>query len=602
MQQTISRSGTTGRPPQGAESEGRAPGTSVGEDPQHPGSPSISERSVWVRPGESALCMRLFEPDAGSGSRGTVVLAPPMGREWMSAHLVIRQLALRLAAHGWTVARVAWRGAGDSSPIAEPDVVAGWADDLVETAREARRLCGTAQLPLHVIGYRLGAAVAAQAAAHFDTAVLWEPCSGRSFLRQWHRVRRVWMGDVPEADGVDLLALRLDDEQAAGLEALPDPAKHLPCADGVRLFKEDDPRRARVMYAADPLSVRVHFDVLDDLIARIPRSPLRETQPRLRGCARNEIERDGRRIVEDLVEVDPGGWPAVLVGPAEDSRDAQERLPVLMLSAASEPADCGGLWAAASREFAAEGRVCLRMDRHRSGDHSPAGQDRIPVPFSTAMAVSTRAAARWLEHRTGGPIAGIGVSAGAWALLRAMNEKALGAPAPRQELLLAVNMTDWRADMDRHAWERDVLDADAEYLESQRSRAQAKGIEGLTPRDELPEGARDWRGLTMRWTPYPVWHLLGRLRIRDLPEHLLDPAASRTRVVAMVGETDLGRLARNRVTRAMQRMRRAGHPVDIVLLAHVDHGVLTHVGQRAVIDAARRELLRAEARRAGARS
>ncbi|MEL0525910.1 hypothetical protein, partial [Neisseria gonorrhoeae] len=83
-----------------------------------------------------------------------------------------------------------------------------------------------------------------------------------------------------------------------------------------------------------------------------------------------------------------------------------------------------------------------------------------------------------------------------------------------------------------------------------------------------------------------------------LPEHLLDPAARRTRVVAMVGPSDLRRLARNRVTRAMHRMRRAGHPVEIHLLAKVDHGVLTHVGQRSVIDSARHELSRADARRA----
>lgn len=593
MRQTISETGTV-RPIR----RGAAPAPWTGERLSRPDGLSISERSVWVRPGADALCVRLFEPEAAVGSRGTVVLAPPMGREWMTSHLPIRQLALRLATQGWTVARVAWRGAGDSSPLEDRDVASAWMADLVETAEEAQHLAGTGHLPIHVIGYRLGAAVAGLASQHFDSTVLWEPCGGRVFLKQWHRVRRVWMNDVPEDGGVDLLALHLDHEQAVSLERLPDPSKQMKSAPGVRILKESDPRRAKVMYAVDPLSARVHFDVLDEVIDLLPDSPLGRIQPRQSGCRRNVLHRGGRAIFEELTEIGTGGWPGVLTGPLVTDVFERAALPVLMVSAASEPADCGGLWAVASRDFAAEGRLCLRADRHHSGDHSPIGQDRLAVPFSTAMAVSTRCAALWLEQRSGGPIAGIGVSAGAWALLRAMNEKALGTPAPRQAVLLAVNITDWRADMDRHAWERNLLDADAEYLASQKPRPQAKGIEGLSPRDQSLEEPIDWRAAAMSWTPYPLWNLLGMLKVRDLPEHLLDPAARRTRVVAMVGPSDLRRLARNRVTRAMHRMRRAGNPVEIHLLEKVDHGVLTHGGQRSVIDSARHELSRADARRA----
>lgn len=595
MQQTISGIGLTG-----ASGGADAPASPASEAAAVPGDLAVSERSVWMRPGASALCVRLFEPDGGR-SRGTIVLAPPMGREWMSSHLVIRQLALRLAHQGWTVARLAWRGAGESSPMEAPDVVAAWTDDLILTAQEAQRLCGTAGLPLNVIGYRVGASLAGRVAEHFDTSVLWEPCGGCAFVRQWHRVRRVWMGDVAEHGGVDLLALHLDEAQAACLETLPDPTQRLRDVRGVHVIREADLSRARAMYAVDPLSVRVHFDVLDEVIARIPHSPLVETDPALPGCTVNVLQHAGREVFEELVEVEPGCWPAVLTGPREDSGDP-DALPVLMVSAASEPADCGGLWVTASRELAAEGRLCLRADRQHCGDHGPAGADRIPVPFSTAMAVSTRAAALWLTHRAGGPIAGIGISAGAWALLRALNEEAMGAPAPQCEVLMAVNLTDWRADMDRHAWERDLLDADADQRDSQKPRAQAKGIEGLSPRDERLESEGDWRGLAMRWTPYPAWRLLGLLGLRDLPEHLVGPAAARTRIVAMVGPQDLARLVRNRVTRAMHRMRQVGHPVDVVLLADVDHGALTRTGQRSVIEAARRELRRAEARRAGARS
>lgn len=576
-----------------------------------PGSPSelsdILERSVWARPGDQALCVRIFEP-RGQMSRGTVVLAPPMGREWMSSHVVIRQLALRLAAGGWTVARVAWRGSGDSAILREPDAVTAWEADILETAQEAQRLCGTGGHPLHLIGYRLGAALAARVAEQFETTMLWEPCGGRVFLRQWHRARRVWMEDVPEGDGVDALALWLTAEQAASVEALPDPVKSREGVGGdaqrVLVWKEADPRRAKVMYAVDPLSVRVHDDVLDDLIALLPESAPMPVAARQSGRTVNILEQDGVRVAEELLEIEPGGWPAVLSGPVDAQGELILRgdlLPVLLVSAAAEPADCGGLWTAAARQYAARGRVCLRADRQHCGDHGLFGEHRLPIPFSDAAAAATRQHALWFQRRVGGPIAGAGLSAGGWALLRALNEQVLGGHAPDLRVVMAINTTDWRAEMHRHAWERELLDGDADYQDTQKLRGQAKGIEGLSPTDAAPASQLDWKGLAMGLLPYPLWRLLGLLRIRDIPELLIDPAAGRTRVVSMVGSTDLSRLARGRVTRAFHRMRRKGHPIDIVVLDEVDHGVLTERGHQSVRAAVERELDRADARLAAGR-
>lgn len=566
----------------------------------------VLERSVWIRPGDQALCTRLFEPRSGT-SRGTVVLAPPMGREWMSSHIVIRQLALSLASRGWTVARVTWRGCGDSAELREGDAVAAWQADILETARETQLLCGTQGRPVHLIGYRLGASLAAGVVKSFGTTVLWEPCGGRSFLRQWHRARRVWMSDVPEGDGVDALALWLSAEQAASLEALPDPSRFSGTGDDshrVHIWKESDARRAKVMFAVDPLSVRVHADALDVLVGLLPASDLSPTAARSPGRTVNVLERHGARIAEELLDIAPGGWPAVLSGPADDQGRVILRgdgLPALLVSAAAEPADCGGLWTRAARRYAALGRVCLRADRQHCGDHGAIGEQRLPMPFSDDTAASTRQQALWLQHRVGGPIAGVGLSAGGWALLRALNGRALSGPVPDLRVLMAINTTDWRAEMHRHAWERDLLDGDADYRSTQKKRSRAQGVEGLSPADEAPGAGRDWKGVAMGVMPYPLWRLLGILQVRDIPENLINPAAPRTRVVSMVGAADLSLLHRNRVTRAFHRMRRRGHRIDIVVLGDVDHGVLTERGHHSVVEAVLHELRRADAQLAGGR-
>lgn len=560
-----------------------------------------TERSVWTRPGPEALCTRLFEPTLRGDnqrplSKGTVVLAPPMGREWMSSHVVVRQLAMALARDGWSVARVCWRGSGDSMPLTGDDAVSLWGRDILDTADHAEQLCGTRGHRRVVIGYRIGAALAATVADSFDHAVFWEPVSGRQFLRQWSRTRRVWMSDIPVGDGTDLLGLWLDDKQAASLDRLTAPVAgqsthHI--NDGPQnrsswtVYTEGDVKRAKVMYGADPLSVRVHHDVLRDVMKLLPTMEPVPTTQRLAGGTVNTTVLNGVQISEEIVTVPNGGWPGVLTGPAgAGGFPSNPRMfaPALMVSAAAEPADCAGLWPETARQMAALGRMSLRSDRTGCGDHSPFGEDKLPVPMSDACARSTRDQGLWLQARGGGvPLVGVGVSAGGWTLMRMLNERVFGPRLPDVHMVLALNTSDWRAEMRRHEWERDLLDADADRVAANKAAARAKGLEGMNSRHGPSPDTWDWRGFVMRNLPAVLWRLLGSLKIRDVPENLVKPAVRNTRLVQIIGEEDRKRMYRGRVFRALHDVRKKGFQVDVIVDQNIDHAVLTKTGQEHAI-------------------
>lgn len=110
--------------------------------------------------------------------RAAAVLCHPMFEEKKSAHLVLVDLARRLAAEGCAVLRFDFRGCGDSAGAADAIDPADWLTD-VETALSvaAFRCPGK---PLGLLGLRLGATLAALAAGRAAAVrpaclVLWEP-------------------------------------------------------------------------------------------------------------------------------------------------------------------------------------------------------------------------------------------------------------------------------------------------------------------------------------------------------------------------------------------------------------------------------------------
>jgi pimeloyl-ACP methyl ester carboxylesterase len=129
----------------------------------------------------------IHDPAAASiAAKRGAVLCHPWGAEYLHAHRSMRQLAIRLSAAGFHTLRFDFFGTGDSAgEMAEADL-AGWEDNVEDAVEELKNIAGVSQVTL--IGLRLGATLAARAAAKFPrdigALVLWDPIlSGDAYLR-----------------------------------------------------------------------------------------------------------------------------------------------------------------------------------------------------------------------------------------------------------------------------------------------------------------------------------------------------------------------------------------------------------------------------------
>ncbi|WP_240625031.1 hypothetical protein [Kocuria tytonicola] len=441
---------------------------------------------MWTGTGSSATFTWLHTPENGR-ARGLVVLAPPAGREHVQGYRALRQLAMLLTGAGYCVARVSYRGVGDSHALRPgDDLLQEWLRNVLDAAQQAREVCGIEELPVYGIGYRVGAGLLSMLSEHFDHVIAWEPVSGKAFANQWSRLRRATLPEIPTGDGVDLMGLWLTDAQAEQLARIPDPRRLAQLPPGVEVYREADQPRAKVMYGVESLDVRVHYDVLEDLLRRLPRPGLVPFTGAGRGPARNEfLAGDGVLCAEEVVAVDPAGYPGILTGPVAGQvpdrtggrgpaaspgaagRRGAESSPEVTAAAtadataqaaggaiapwpgkpvtffapgASEPRDGSGLWPETARRLAGRGVVSLRADRDGAGDRALLWSDRDPNPYRYLNAQALREQARWLGERFRTDVVATVLCSGAWATLRATREPA-GLPA---QALILINQNEWR--------------------------------------------------------------------------------------------------------------------------------------------------------------
>jgi len=142
------------------------------------------------------------------------VLCNPIGYEAMCAHRAYRNLAERLAAHGYPALRFDYHGTGDSSGQPdEPGRVSAWLDGIDQALDEMRSRTGVHALGL--VGTRFGGTLAAVLAARrgdVDSLVLWAPSlSGRAYARELRAFRM-----IKQARGLAPGPLRDRGEEAAG--------------------------------------------------------------------------------------------------------------------------------------------------------------------------------------------------------------------------------------------------------------------------------------------------------------------------------------------------------------------------------------------------
>ncbi len=113
------------------------------------------------------------EPGGERPRDSAVLLCGPGPQEYMSSHWAVRKLAAALARGGFHVMRFDYSGTGDSAGETGTATLADWRSDIALAVEELRDLAGVRRIA--VVGYRLGAALAAQAEIKVRDLVLWEP-------------------------------------------------------------------------------------------------------------------------------------------------------------------------------------------------------------------------------------------------------------------------------------------------------------------------------------------------------------------------------------------------------------------------------------------
>lgn len=170
-------------------------------------------------------------PRDGSERELAAVLCNPLGLEYAYSHRAFLHLASRLAAQGFYVGRFEYFGTGDSGGDDDDASLSGWTDDISTAIDETRR--GTQRRHIALIGLRLGAALALQAAVKRGDVlnlVLWDPIvDGRAYLEQMkvQHQERLW-GHFFERPAVqqsnerpaELLGLKMNDRLIDELTAL----------------------------------------------------------------------------------------------------------------------------------------------------------------------------------------------------------------------------------------------------------------------------------------------------------------------------------------------------------------------------------------------
>ncbi len=398
----------------------------------------MSATPRWFGPPARPLFGWFHLPDDGQ-ARCWAVVCPPLGYEATGSHFPLRKLCEGLAASGVAVLRFDYDGTGDSTGRRDdPGRVAAWRASVAH-AVEAARL--TADLPVVLIGERMGAALAALAAGDdggIAGLVLWDPCvKGRAFLRQEHALLRIVTGVEGRTDGVvETMGYAYGPDVVADLQTtnIADPELP-PLPDRVLvLWRPERPRDRdlEAKLAADGASVvsgvaenqdemfmRAHFPA--QTLAQIvewtsafegpPMSVAESDLPGSDHVSLGRIESGRHDMVERAMALGPVGLFGIL---AEPSEGASGPVALFFNFGINHHEGPGGLWVHLSRQWAAQGLRCLRVDRSGIGESPvrPGQEERVTFPPEAVMDVED--IARAVSPGDPSSVVLIGVCAGAY--------------------------------------------------------------------------------------------------------------------------------------------------------------------------------------------
>ncbi len=548
---------------------------------------AMSARPTWFGL-ESSPHFGVIHTPAGGRAIGGIVICPPLGKEHIDTYRGLKVLAQQLCERGFAVLRFDYRGTGDSAGELGTDSAL---DDYRESIRTAVAYLQASGVPrVGVVGLRMGALLAAltvESIAGVGPIVLWDPVvDGRRYLREQRTLYKMTVGaDVVETHLESILGSTFSPDCARQFRTMQLPASvgvAAPLLVLARPERADDPRigalagqsgcelgtvAAQPEYV-EPVTFVVEIPIptltlITDWLVRHTVPGDHPVTPVIRRRAEVARLADGRVVVETLEELGPNRLFAITTARSDAASDA----PTLLIhSTASEPRiGAGRVWTDAAREFAGHGLTVVRYDRRGTGDTGWATADFATI-YSADSDADVRDAMAAIEVPADRLLM-TGVCSGAW-------NSAVGAIRHGARAVVLVNV----------------------ILYSVRHKAVGpEKLVGLTPPnpgdDARPEArtleARA-KNLVRRWLPYPLWLLLGRLGLTEVPEVLLAALQRRDIVVDMVlSPEDHIWFDKQRGARGLERLAARGWHPSMVLAPTGDHSLQ----QRDIQKVVRRRLL-----------
>jgi dienelactone hydrolase len=443
------------------------------------GVPSVDSTAVptWFGPDDRPLFGWVHVPSHPNG-RG-VVLCPSIGLEGEASQLAYRSLARSLADAGCGVLRFDYHGTGDSTGcLGDPDRVAEWMAD-VRAALDYLRAAGATSV--HLVGARLGAALAARAASEdgaVESLALWYPWTkGGQFLRYQRALRRMYATD--EAAGSDdgsteIPGFVLDARLSADLKALDTGSPDLVLPTAVLVVDAADPDTGEVgrvafgppwcvrhagtgvdrLFGVELMRATVDEEDIDAVVGFVVGTAERAAtgtaafEPVLQDSARVEAP-GGAPVLERAVCFGPAGLFGIVSepGPGTVARH-HRRFPTtsgpvpefgsaLFLNAGSlHHVGPGRQWVELGRRWAAEGMRCLRMDLGNVGDSPVTGPPGELSSYPPAALGDVEEGVRFLAPDDPDDVVLLGLCAGAYHSLLAAPTTRVGGVAVLNPLRL----------------------------------------------------------------------------------------------------------------------------------------------------------------------
>lgn len=347
---------------------------------------------TWLGPTDRALFGWFCTPDSGCSDYG-VLLCSPIGEEEHNAHETVRRTAWALARQGVASLRFDYHGTGDSmGSWSDTDRVDAWLTSIKD-GYDALLATGVAHLG--GLGMRVGATLLATAMARgavdLNFVVLWDPCSGKSMLREGLARSPSTTGrrdGSVETPGYLYAPQTVTDLQEVDFATLQAGVT----ADAVLVLNRDDRPPPRGLRRSFPPSDTVEWDTctgmsamldvpmdkntvadaaVEQVVAWIDRHIEPHSEPqepamlKVRSTSIDLPQPGGESLTESTVRLGRAELFGICTEPAERTRPAT----VVFVNVANDrQTGPGRRWVEMSRTLAADGFRCIRLSQSGTGD------------------------------------------------------------------------------------------------------------------------------------------------------------------------------------------------------------------------------------------